>query len=111
MKTFTEIVDSAIAALSSRQQNGYAGSVLRGFQIWSGADLKGKAARYGASYARQRGMAARVLKASGGCIVACEHGFLRTAIARGMDDYGNAVMETRCGIAVINRSGKQFHHI
>lgn len=104
-------IELALTKLTSRQANGYAGSVLRGYQLWSGADLKGKAKRYGAVYAKQRRIAAQALRQASGLVVACEHGKLHTSIPAGMDDYGNALIITRSGVARLHARGNQFHHI
>ena len=76
----------------------YAHDVLAGSQWWSGADLKGAARKYGGSYARQRSNARWALHDAGGVILAVEHGRLVSALPIGMDDFGNAVYETRRGM-------------
>lgn len=91
------IIKEACNMLRSRQE--YARDVLRGRQRWSGADLQGKARRYGGGYARQRKYAAEALYDVGGCIVALrQSGRLLSAVYVGMDDYGTALYELHRGI-------------
>lgn len=94
---FIRTVIRACASLKPRQ--GYARDVIRGRQIWSGADLQGKARLYGTGYARQRMHASSAWYDAGGCIVALRRtGQLVSAIYIGMDDYGTALYETRGGV-------------
>jgi len=86
----TEVCDKACGML----RGAYAKHVVTGQQRWSGADLRGKAARYGSTYARQRRKAKKALKAAGGVVVAVEHGRLRTGVALCVDDYGNQIYMT-----------------
>ena len=89
----TEVCDKACSIL----RGAYAKAVVTGQQRWSGADLRGKAARYAHRYARQRRKARQALQAAGGVVVAVEHGRLRTAVAICVDDYGNQVYMTSVG--------------
>lgn len=99
MSAFERVLQRATGALGPRA--GYARDVLEGRQSWSGADLKGKAKRYGGGYARQRGHAARAWQAAGGVIVALRRsGKLVSAVPVGMDDYGTALYLRRSGEVV-----------
>ena len=89
----TDVCDKACGML----RGAYARAVVAGQQRWSGADLRGKAKRYGSTYARQRRKARKALKAAGGVVVAVEHGRLRTAVEICVDDYGNQVYLTSVG--------------
>lgn len=85
----------------------YAQDVLAGTQTWSGADLRGKARHYGASYARGRRHAARALVDAGGDLAYVgRNGRLVAAALVGMDDYGNAVYQTQIGPAVAGRGNR-----
>jgi hypothetical protein len=92
MKTtkLTQVCDKACGML----RGAYAQAVVTGQQRWSGADIRGKAAYYGSTYARQRRKAKKALKAAGGEVVAVEHGRLVTAVALCVDDFGNQVYMT-----------------
>lgn len=96
--TLQDTIDRACAALPTRAQ--YAREVIRGTQRWSGADLKGKAKKFGAAYARQRSVAMRAWHNAGGVIVAVEHGRNVSAIYAGTDPQGRAVYVTVDGVAV-----------
>ena len=93
--TLENIIEAATARLTSRQH--YAAAVLCGAQRWSGADLMGKAKKYGASYAAQRGHAGLALRRAGGCVVAIENGLLVTGVRVGQDDFGDAIFSTERG--------------
>ena len=97
MTAINTITARALQHLTARQRAGYAGDVLRGAQRWSGADLRGKARKYGAHYARQRAIASRAWWAAGGRLLAIEHGRIVSAVPVGMDDYGDAIYSTRAG--------------
>ncbi len=86
----TEVCDKACQML----RGAYAQNVVTGQQRWSGADLRGKAKRYGSSYGRQRRKAEKALEAAGGEVVAVEHGRLVTGVALCVDDYGNQIYST-----------------
>lgn len=103
-ETLQDTIDRACAALPTRAQ--YAREVIRGTQRWSGADLKGKAKKFGAAYARQRSVAMRAWHDAGGVIVAVEHGRNVSAIEAGTDAQGRAVYLTVDGIAVLD-AGRQ----
>lgn len=57
----------------------YALDVLEGRAALSGADLKGKAAKYGASYAGTRAACVAAWEAAGGCVVRARSGRLSLA--------------------------------
>jgi len=85
---YMEIIDQktkeAIALLDQwGNRSEYARSVLRGYQRWSGADLKGKAKKFGASYARQRKIAAKAWTQVGGELIRVEHGLIVSAVRIG----------------------------
>lgn len=92
--TLFRVIDAAAGKLPTRAS--YARDVLAGYQRWSGADLKGKAARYSAGYAQQRSKAASALHAAGGCVLALRqrHGLRTTAVALCVDDFGSMVYDT-----------------
>ena len=92
------VLTLACASLPIRAR--YARDVIHGDQRWSGADLKGKAKKFGAGYARQRTRARTALFAAGGMILAINRGRHVTAVPVGTDDYGNAVYATPDGVAV-----------
>jgi len=85
-----EVCDKACGML----RGAYAQNVVTGQQRWSGADLRGKAKRYGSSYGRQRRKAEKALEAAGGEVVAVEHGRLVTGVALCVDDFGNQIYMT-----------------
>ena len=101
MKNMQRVIEEAGELLNPRA--GYARDVLRGWQRWSGADLQGRAKKFGASYAQQRGKAAGALREAGGAIIPVEHGFLVTGVYVGADDFGAAVYHTTVGVAVTAR--------
>lgn len=97
MQTLQQTIRTAAESLRGH----YARDVVRGIQRWSGADLKGKARRYGASYARQRALARMALHAAGGVIVALRGtGRLCTAVRIGCDDFGTALYDV-AGLGVV----------
>lgn len=96
--TLQTILTLACASLPPRAR--YARDVIEGYQRWSGSDLRGKARKYGAGYARQRTRARTALFAAGGMILAVDRGRHVTAVPVGTDDYGNAVYATPSGTAV-----------
>lgn len=90
----SDILPLAMQHLNPRAH--YARDVLSGYQRWSGADIKGKARRFGAGYARQRSKAASALLKAGGCIVAERRtGRLRTAALLCVDDYGTEIYDVQ----------------
>lgn len=89
-----------VGRAKARVRGRYARDVLAGWQRWSGADLKGLARVYGASYKRQRDKARAALAAEGGEVIAIDNGLLAAAVQVGVDDYGNAVYDTLYGPAV-----------
>jgi hypothetical protein len=85
----------------------YADDVIAGNQEWSGADLKGKARRYGGSYASMRIHARTALHRAGGCLQYCgKHGRTLLCVRVGQDDYGNAIFQTELGPAVATESSR-----
>jgi hypothetical protein len=92
------VLSLACASLPNRAR--YARDVIYGDQRWSGSDLKGKARKFGAGYARQRTRARTALFNAGGMILAINRGRHVTAVPVGTDDYGNAVYATPNGVAV-----------
>lgn len=61
----TIIPNSCRAAVLSHATRDYQKRLLTGYQEWSGADLSGKARRYGARYQQSRMSLVRRLKAAG----------------------------------------------
>lgn len=103
--TLPQARELAIAYLTKVMGNRsqYAQDVIMGGQAWSGADLQGNAARYGKGYKLQRRNAqyAWLSCHPDTYIVACGNGGkLRSAIAIGMDDYGNMLFRTSRGVYV-----------
>lgn len=98
MPTLQTVITIACAGLPDRAM--YARDVIYGYQRWSGADLRGKAKKFGASYARQRSRARTALFAAGGCIVAIDRGLHVTAVRVGTDARGRAIYATTRGVAV-----------
>jgi len=94
----TAMIDTILAAAAASLRGQYARDVVTGRQRWSGSDLKGKAKRYGHTYAVQRAKARAALAAAGGCIIAIDHGLIVSAVRIDADSYmtprGVAV---RCG--------------
>lgn len=105
-KIIKAVVEKAESMLSSRQH--YARDVLAGNQLWSGADLKGVAKKFGAGYAKQRGCALKALRAAGGEVQPCENGLMQTVVSIGMDDYGNAIYAAADGIKAPSVTGKRL---
>lgn len=98
-----KIKRDACALLRTRQN--YARDVIMGYQAWSGADLKGKARRYGGGYARQRDTARSAVNAAGGLVLPVGNaGRLCLCERIGMDDMGNALYATTQGPAVARAS-------
>lgn len=105
--TLQSVITKAREILAERHPRAeYADDVLVGRQAWSGADLKGKARRYGHRYAEQRRHAAAALVGAGGLILAIDKGKLVSAAPACTDDYGNAVMSTRRGLAWPNTASQ-----
>lgn len=98
MSKLQQVITAAQSFVNPRAN--YAKAVISGWQLWSGADLKGKAARYGHAYLQQRRNARKALHAAGGHVVPIEHGLLVTAAQIGTDDYGCAIYETVYGVYV-----------
>ena len=96
--TLRAVIAAACAALNPRAR--YAADTITGRQRWSGSDLRGKAKRFGHSYAVQRSKAGAALTKAGGHVIAIDHGLRVTAVFIGQDDYGSAVWDTTRGPAV-----------
>lgn len=111
MNKIQEVTNIALAMLDLYTRSNYARNVLLGRQNWSGSDLRGKAKHWGSRYRELRRKAGRALQQAGGLIVATENNRLRTAAPAGQDDFGNMIVNTRSGAAVLNKSGKQFRHL
>lgn len=84
----------------------YARDVLYGRKRWSGADLRGKARRYGGHYADSRGKALDALQSAGGFTVVIDRGLIVAAAELGQDDYGNELVETLHGPAVLETANR-----
>jgi hypothetical protein len=92
------MIESILAAAAASLRGQYARDVVTGRQRWSGSDLKGKARKYGHTYARQRRKAHAALAAAGGVIIAIDHGLLVSAVAIDADSYMTARgVAVRCG--------------
>jgi hypothetical protein len=92
------MIESIIAAAAATLRGQYAQDVVNGRQRWSGSDLKGKARKYGASYAIQRRKARAALFAVGGCIIAIDHGLNVSAVCIDANSYETIYgIATRCG--------------
>jgi hypothetical protein len=92
------MIESIIAAAAATLRGQYAKDVVNGRQRWSGSDLKGKARRYGHTYAVQRRKARAALFAAGGCIIAIDHGLNVSAVAIDADSYATMRgVAVRCG--------------
>ena len=92
-------ISSVITAAQRDLRGAYACAVVSGRQLWSGADLQGKAKSYGGGYARQRNKAYTALRRAGGEVLAVDHGKRVTAVRICTDDFGNAVYATTDGLA------------
>jgi hypothetical protein len=92
------MLSTIIAAAAASLRGQYARDVVTGRQRWSGSDLRGKARKFGHTYAVQRGKARAALYRAGGCIIAIDHGLNVSAIRIDAGSYmtlrGVAV---RCG--------------
>jgi hypothetical protein len=93
---FTNTIQSALAMLSDRQR--YAAEVLTGQRLWSGADLKGKAKKYGARYALQRRAAKDALQKAGGEVIEVEHGRKVAAVLLREEQDGSRIYATAAGL-------------
>lgn len=91
------VIRRAVAMLSPRQK--YARDVLEGRQTWSGSDLRGRAKKWSAGYARQRAAASDALAKAGGCLIRVENGRLVSAVRACIDDFGRVIYATRDGFA------------
>jgi hypothetical protein len=95
-------LENAHSLLTSRHPRaGYAHAVLSGVQRWSGADLQGKARRYGYGYHRQRNYAKWAWFEAGGLLLSIgPQGRIESAVYVGADDYGNAIYHTAAAVVV-----------
>jgi hypothetical protein len=75
---YEAVIQTALNKLSSRAT--YQRAVITGDQRWSGADLRGKAKRFGYQYAQARKIAKSALREAGGDIISIEHGLRSTAV-------------------------------
>jgi len=92
------MIESVIAAAAATLRGQYARDCVNGRQRWSGSDLRGKARKYGHTYAIQRRKARAALFAAGGCIIAIDHGLNVSAVAIDADSYMTARgVAVRCG--------------
>ncbi len=96
MQRIKTVLSAASAQLNPRAH--YAYHVLWGEQRWSGADLRGKAKKWGANYEVQRNKARAALHAAGGAVIPAEKGRLVSAVYVGADDYGGAIYQTLDGV-------------
>lgn len=111
LQKLSAVMDEAIGALQCRTATGrrYASAVIRCERLWSGADLSGRAKKFGFSYSRRRRDAARALRQSGGEVRPVgAHGLLCTVVPLGVDDYGNAFFATPFGVAYPRPSGSRY---
>ena len=92
------MLDQILLAAAATLRGQYARDVVTGAQRWSGSDLRGKAKKYGHTYAWQRAKARAALLRAGGVIIAIDHGLNVSAVRINADAYltvrGVAV---RCG--------------
>ena len=92
------MLSTIIAAAAASLRGQYARDCVTGAQRWSGADLKGKARKFGHTYAVQRAKARAALYRAGGVIIAIDHGLRVSAVALGDDIYLTARgVAMRCG--------------
>jgi len=92
------MINTIIAAAAASLRGQYARDVVSGRQRWSGSDLRGKARKFGHTYAVQRRKARAALIAAGGVIIAIDHGLNVSAVALGDDIYLTARgVAMRCG--------------
>ena len=81
------MINTIIAAAAASLRGQYARDVVSGRQRWSGSDLRGKARKFGHTYARQRAKARAALYRAGGVIIAIDHGLNVSAVQIGDDIY------------------------
>jgi hypothetical protein len=93
---YADTIAKALGML--RPQQRYAAEVLTGQRLWSGADLKGKAQKYGAGYALQRRAAEYALRKAGGELIEVEHGRKVAAVLLRADADGSCVYATAAGL-------------
>ena len=92
------MIAAIIAAAAASLRGQYARDVVSGRQRWSGSDLRGKARKYGHTYAIQRRKARAALFAAGGCIIAIDHGLNVSAVRIDADSYATMRgVAIRCG--------------
>jgi hypothetical protein len=93
---YADTIAKAVAML--RPQQRYAAEVLTGQRQWSGADLKGKAKKYGAGYALQRAHAKDALQKAGGEVIEAEHGRKVAAVLLREEQDGSRIYATAAGL-------------
>jgi len=92
------MIAAIIAAAAASLRGQYARDVVAGRQRWSGSDLRGKARKFGHTYAVQRRKARAALFAAGGCIIAIDHGLNVSAVRIDANSYMTARgVAVRCG--------------
>ena len=92
------MLQSIIAAAAASLRGQYARDCVTGAQRWSGADLKGKARKFGHTYAVQRAKARAALYRAGGVIIAIDHGLRVSAVQIDADSYATPRgVAVRCG--------------
>ena len=93
---YSETLDAAEAILlREHPRASYALDVLHSRQDPSSADLKGKASKYGGSYARARSYALSAWKAAGGTEICNKHGKRLLAVEVGCDQDGRMHYDTK----------------
>jgi hypothetical protein len=93
---YADTIAKAVAML--RPQQRYAAEVLTGQRLWSGADLEGKAKKYGARYALQRRAAKDALRKAGGEVIEVEHGRKVAAVLLRDEQDGSRIYATAAGL-------------
>ena len=92
------MIATIIAAAAASLRGQYARDCITGAQRWSGSDLRGKARKFGHTYARQRAKARAALYRAGGVIIAIDHGLNVSAVAIDADSYATLRgVAVRCG--------------
>jgi hypothetical protein len=96
---YEAMIDRASVILRTMTRSEYAQAVLHGSQRWSGADLRGNAARWSGSYYRARLTAKRAVFAAGGWLAhdRTGHGRVIAVTPVGCDDYGTRLFATAYG--------------
>lgn len=97
-------LQQVIATAAATLRGNYAQNVVKGYQLWSGADIRGRAAKFGGKYRDQRTKASQALYAAGGKVIQIDYNKRVTAVDAGVDDYGNRLMLTTEGMATACKS-------